>query len=51
MRFTDFNLGIRAIRRGSRQLEGVGQTARGQDRLYSEGLSSYLMSERNAKGC
>ncbi|KJE76064.1 hypothetical protein [Ferrimicrobium acidiphilum] len=51
MKFTEFNLGIRATRRGSRQLEGVGQTARGQGHLYPEGLSSYLMSERNAKGC
>ncbi len=51
MKFTEFNLGIRAIRRGSMQLESVGQTGRGQDRSYLDGLSSRLMSERNAKGC
>ncbi|WP_298345114.1 hypothetical protein [Ferrimicrobium sp.] len=51
MRFTEFNLGHRMTRRGSMQLESIGQSVSGQSARRSEVLSAYLMSERNAKGC
>lgn len=51
MRFADFNLGSRLTRRGSMDLEAVGYGVSTQSRSRSHGLSTYLMSEINAKGC